>query len=106
MEVETMMQGDSYVLEIEILNEDDVAVTDADVSDVEITIGHLSKTYKDGAVSYEDGKWIFPLTQEETFKFPASAVPAQLRIVWPNGQVEGVNLGKHFVSESISKEVL
>lgn len=101
-----MMQGDSYGLEIEVLNDDGVAVTTADVSDMEITIGHLIKTYKSGEVTYSDGKWFFPVTQEETFKFPPAAVPAQLRIVWNNKQVEGVSLGKIHVTESLSKEVL
>lgn len=101
-----MMQGDSYGLEIEILNDDGVTVTEEDVSDLEITIGHLTKTYRDEEVTFDGENWIFPLSQEETFDFPPSAVKAQLRIVWSNGQVEGVPLGKLRVDESMSKEVL
>ena len=39
-----MMQGDSYSLDIEILDAFGTAITDAEVSNVEITIGHLRKT--------------------------------------------------------------
>lgn len=101
-----MMQGDSYGLAIEIKNVDDSAITPNDVEDIEVTIGHLRKTYKDGDVVFKDEMWIFPLTQVETFKFPASCVKAQIRVVWPGGNVEGVSLGRINVIESMSKEVL
>ena len=106
MEVDTMMQGDSYGLKINILNSDKVAVTPDDVTDVEVTVGTLRKTYSDNQVIFYDGKWIFPVTQEETFKLPAARVKAQVRVVWANGEVEGVSLGLINVLESISKEVL
>lgn len=101
-----MMQGDSYGLSIDVLNADDEAVTPDDVSDVEITIGYLRKTYASGEVTYADGKWVFPLTQEETFRLPASRVKAQVRVVWANGNVEGTVLDPINVHESMSKEVL
>ena len=103
-----MMQGDSYSLAIEILNAYGTPVTDADVSNVEITIGHLRKTMKDGAVVYNsgDGVWKFPLSQEETFRYLPSRVRGQVRVFWKNGEVEGIKLDDIMVLESISKEVL
>ena len=101
-----MMQGDSYRLSIEIINEKGVPVTSDDVADVEITIGSLRKKFVDKEVSYKDGKWLFPLTQEDTFKLPASRVKAQVRVVWTSGDVEGASLGEIRIQESISKEVL
>ena len=101
-----MMQGDSYGLKIEILNADGVAVTPDDVSDVEIAIGFIHKTYARGDVVYSDGVWIMPLEQEETFKLAATRAKAQVRVVWADGSVEGVPLGEIRVNESISKEVL
>jgi hypothetical protein len=107
MEVETMMQGDAYGLNIEIVNASGVAVTPEDVSDVEITVGFLRKTYAKGEITHSsNGKWVFPMTQEETFKLPASHVKAQVRVLWPNGYCEGASLGSINVHESISKEVL
>lgn len=101
-----MMQGDSYSLDIEILTADGTVVTDTDVSNVEITIGHLRKTYADGVVRYDSGVWKFPMTQEETFKYLPSIVRGQVRLVWKNGDVEGIPLDGIRVKESISREVL
>jgi len=101
-----MMQGDSYGLEIDILNADGQTITSADVSDVEITIGSLRKTYAEGEVTFEAGKWKFPLSQTETFKMLPAKVKVQLRVKWPNGEVEGCDLGYKNIQESISKEVL
>ena len=101
-----MMQGDSYSLAIEILKADGTLLTDADVSNVEITIGHLRKTYADGIVRYDSGVWKFPMTQEETFKYLPSLVRGQVRLVWKNGDVEGIPLDGIRVKESISREVL
>lgn len=103
-----MMQGDSRSLEIKILNSDETVVTEDDISDVEVTVGFLKKKYSDGEVTFdaETNLWTVPLTQEETFKFPPSHVKAQVRVVWPDGSVEGVSLGCINVLDSLSKEVL
>ena len=106
-----MMQGDSYGLEIEILDHDNIVVTPEDISDVEITVGFLRKSYKKGEIFYvaddnKPGIWIFPLSQKETFKLPISQVNVQIRIMWPNGEVEGATIGQLSVNESHSKEVL
>lgn len=103
-----MMQGDSYSLSIEILNVDGTPVTDADVTNVEITIGQLRKTCAEGAVVYNsaDCVWKFPLSQEETFRYLPSKVKGQVRVVWKNGEVEGIPLDNIHVHESISREVL
>lgn len=103
-----MMQGDSYGLRIDILNADHTAVTADDVSEVEITIGHLTKTYSNGQIAFDvdSKKWIFPLSQEETFGFPASRIKGQVRVAWASGIVEGASLGWINVIESLSREVL
>jgi hypothetical protein len=109
-----MMQGDSYGLKIEILKDStdsdgnpvDEAVTPDEVSDVEITVGFFRKTYANGEVLYIDGYWIFPISQEESFKLPATRVKAQVRVAWKVGSIEGVSLGDIRVHESIRKVVL
>ena len=101
-----MMQGDSYNLIIEILDASGKAVTPDDVSDVEITLGFIRKTYAKKEISYSSGMWVFPLSQEETFKLPVARIKAQVRVVWKNGLVEGTSLDEFLVQESISKVVL
>lgn len=104
MEVDIMMQGDSYNLGINILNNAGSPVTPDDVKDVEITIGHLRKTYLNAEVTYYDGVWLFPLSQKETFGYWPSPVKAQVRVMWANGVIEGKPLYGVRVNESISKE--
>lgn len=101
-----MMQGDSYRLSFEILNAYDQPITDAELSNIEITIGSLRKTIDDG-VRYDAGSctWTFPLSQEETFQLPRK-VKGQIRLVWSNGDVEGIPLEDIRIEESISREVL
>lgn len=103
-----MMQGDSYSLEVDIRNGDKKVVTPDDVSDVEICVGSLRKTYKSEEVTFDEDvqKWKFPLTQEETFKMLPAKVKAQVRVLWTSGEIEGADLGEIRVKESISKEVL
>lgn len=103
-----MMQGDAYGIRIKILSESGTSITPSDVSEVEVTIGSLIKTYGSGDVTYDStiDAWVFPLTQDETFKFRAARAKAQVRIVLNNGNIHGIPLGYINVDESISKEVL
>lgn len=106
-----MMQGDAYGLPIDILNEDGnmfAVVTPEDVSEVEVMIGHLRKSYADGEIAFNSDtkKWTVLLTQEDTFGLRPVRVKVQLRIKWKSGGVEGCDLGYHNVRESLSKEVL
>lgn len=101
-----MMQGDACNLGIFIFNNAGSPVTPEDVRDVEITIGQLRKTYAGSQLYYQDGRWMFPLTQQETFRFRPAVVPAQVRVVWKNGAIEGKPLYGVRMEESISKEVL
>ena len=101
-----MMQGDSYSLAFRVLNNAKAAVTPDDIQDMEITIGHIRKTYKSAQIVYNNGKWLFPLSQEETFGYWPKAVKAQCRILWANGVLEGKPIHGVRVNESISKEVL
>ena len=101
-----MMQGDAYLLGINILNNAGMPVTPADVADVEITIGHLKKKYSAAELSYNNGLRMFPLSQKETFGCMPASPKAQVRIKWANGVIEGKPLYGIRIDESISKEVL
>lgn len=101
-----MMQGDSYNLAVQILNNAGSPVTASDVQDVEITIGRTSKRMSDGQITYENGYWMYPVSQSDSFGLLPGAVPAQVRVVWSNGVVEGKRLDGIRVMESLSKGVL
>lgn len=103
-----MMQGDSYGKEFKLRYKDGPVITPDDVMDVEVTIGSLSKTLKKNEIHYDSSleSWIFPISQEESFKFPAARLKSQVRIKWLNGEVEGADLEDIYVEESRSKAVL
>lgn len=101
-----MMQGDSYQLGFTVLNNAKSVVTPTDIQDMEITIGHISKTYRNAQIVYSDGKWLFPLSQKETFGYWPKAAKAQIRILWANGILEGKPIHGIRINESLSKEVL
>ena len=98
-----MMQGDARSLYVELLKPGDEVVTPADVADVEVTLGLLSKTYSAGQLVFADGVWIFPLTQSETLALMATVQKAQVRVRWPSGEVEGASLGRIYLGESLSR---
>lgn len=101
-----MMQGDAYKLGIQILNNAGNPITPADVNDIEITIGNLSKTYKKSQLVFDSGLWLFPLSQDETFHYIPAAAKAQVRVLWANGVLEGKPVYGIRIDESTSKEVL
>lgn len=102
-----MMQGDAYYLGIRVLNNAGNPVTPDDIRDVEISIGHLIKSYRNAELIYTDGIWLFPFTQEDTQGYwPDKEVKSRLRLAWPNGVVEGKPIYGIRFMESISKEVL
>lgn len=101
-----MMQGDSYYMGFTVKNNAGSIVTPDDVLDVEITIGHLRKSYRLGEIVFGDDRWYFPLSQEETFGYWPRAVKSQIRVRWKNGIVEGKVIHGVRINESISKEVL
>lgn len=101
-----MMQGDSYNIGIQLLNNAGQPITPDDVDDVEITIGWESKRYTSGQLTYYNGLWLYPISQSESFgKWPGK-LDAQARIKWPNGFVEGQPIYGARIQESRSKEVL
>lgn len=101
-----MMQGDAYNLGFTITNNAGAVITPDDIIDMEITIGHLSKRYREAQLSYDNGRWLFPFTQKETFSYWPKNVKGQIRIMWNNGVIEGKAINGLRINESISKEVL
>lgn len=74
----TIMQGDSYPLELTITS-DGESLTDEGTQVVEIALGALVKTWP-GEVSFSGGVWLFPLSQQETFAMPAGEKTLCVRV--------------------------
>ena len=105
-EAVTMMQGDSYYLGFTVLNNAKKTITPDDIQDMEISIGHIRKTYRGSQITFSNGRWLFPISQKESMGYWPKAVKAQIRILWNNGTVEGKPIHGIRINESISKEVL
>lgn len=101
-----IMQGDAYDLGIEIFDDNGNQVLPDDVSDVEIVLGHMTKTYANNEIKYGEDCWLFPMSQEDSFRLMASKPKAQVRIKWKTGEVDGAKIDMSSVDESSSKEVL
>lgn len=101
-----IMQGDAYDFGVVItLNGGPI---DIDlVEKAEMVVGTHRKEYP-GELTYDSnsGKFLFPLTQEESFSLCSLPQPAQIRIKFKTGEVFGGGLGTVNVSPSASKEVL
>lgn len=102
-----MMQGDAYALPIEIQTADGLA-TGETFADVEIIIGPIRRTLREGGLTYDASKqaFLFPLSQQETLALCTGIKPGQVRVRTRDGQVFGTSLGGVDVRKSMSKEVL
>ena len=100
------MQGDGCMLAFAVKNNAGNPVTTGDIQDMEITLGTMRKTLSSGQLQYQNGLWLFPLCQAETFSCWPAATKCQIRILWNNGVVEGKTIPGVKITESISKEVL
>lgn len=103
----SMMQGDSWPLEIKITLGGEPLNTST-VEIVEISIDELTKTWPNGGVSYKPDKGVFTIwpTQEESFKMRGrKRVQARVKLK-DSGSVIGLDFGTVDIKESLSKEVL
>jgi hypothetical protein len=101
-----MLQGDSYPLKFTLKDSAGTLITNEMVSDVEIIVGDLRKTYAKNELTYFDGKWIFALTQEQTINAPKRC-NAQVRVKFiNNSEVIGKITTPLFVETGYSKVVL
>ena len=97
------MQGDAYYIPFLFFDDDAQPITDDMLDDLEIVFGNVRKTL--GAILYDDGAFLFPLTQEESFGMD-STVKIQARLKFKTGDVLGASLGHVVFLKSDSQEAL
>ena len=98
-----MVQGDAYSIDVTVSNQGEPLAVE-NVEQVEITLMNLTRSYPD-EVTYSDGKFHFPVTQEETFRLPPMC-PMQVRVKFTGGDVVGSRIQMVEVAGAISKAVL
>ena len=99
----SMMQGDAYDIHLTLVKEDDTPIADTDVSKVNITFGGTTKSYPDGVVTYDDGEWLYPVTQAQTIGMP-SVAELSVRVKFNTGDVEGAKIGNVYIIPTTDKE--
>ena len=62
-------QGDQYSIPFLVRRGGEIVSPDM-VTDIVIAIGDIVRSYRDGTLSYFEGKWLFPIYKEETLKMP------------------------------------
>lgn len=96
-------QGDQYSIAVAIRFNDEPVDIDK-IEKVEITLHNRSKCYPE-EVTFSDGVFLYPITQEETFSLPR-IVEAQVRVKFENGNIFTSPTEQIDVIRSLSKEIL
>lgn len=102
-----IMQGDQYA--IPLIGTQNGKPLDMDtIDEIEFVVGKLRKLYPGEVMLDEDGRFLFPLTQQETFAVQRSSQHIQIRVKFKGDPpvVVGVDVGDIYVADSISKVVL
>jgi len=79
MAVTTMFavaRGEQYAVEIVIYN-GDTAITPLNVDDIKINLGSYVLQYSKGEISYENGRWQYPITQEMSLEWDNGIIDLQ-----------------------------
>ena len=101
-------QGDQYEVPVRIsINGSDIAVSEVEL--VEFTMGEGLKKHYPQEVEYDsaEGCFLLPLTQEETFAFPANgSVPLDIRVKFTGGSVVGARRRESFAVADASSEAV
>lgn len=84
----TIIQGDAYDIGIVILAEG-AALSAADIRQMRVALGGTVKTYPGGGITYADGVWRYPMTQEESLALRPGAATLTVRMEFAAAQLKG-----------------
>lgn len=84
----TIIQGDAYDIGIVILAEG-AALSAADIRQMRVALGGTVKTYPGGNITYADGVWRYPMTQEESLALRPGAATLTVRMEFAAAQLKG-----------------
>ena len=83
----SIMQGDKYAIPFVLQALDGTLITPDVVNTVILNLGSFSRQYP-GDVTYENGKWLMPLAQKQTFAMRGFVEP-QARVEFSDGSIFG-----------------
>lgn len=101
-----IMEGDQYGICITLYDDNETLITEDLVEEVEVCIGKYIKYYSTGDVTFSEGAWVFPLSQEESFGFVTTSVDCQIRVKFVGGDVIGEAFDRIEIKRSRSRRIL
>lgn len=84
----TIIQGDAYDIGI-VIRAEDAALSAADIRQMRVALGGTVKTYPDGGITYAEGVWRYPMTQEESLALRPGAATLTVRMEFLAAQLKG-----------------
>lgn len=100
----SMTQGDKYAVPFMLQALDGTLITPDIVKTVILNLGSLSRQYP-GNVTYENGKWLMPLTQKQTFAMRGYVEP-QARVEFSDGSIFGGSGESIDVAKALSRGII
>lgn len=100
----SMTQGDKYAVPFMLQALDGTLITPEIVKTVVLNLGSLSRQYP-GNVTYENGKWMMPLTQKQTFAMRGYVEP-QARVEFSDGSIFGGSGESIDVAKALSRGII
>lgn len=100
----SMTQGDKYAVPFMLQVLDGTLITPDIVKTVVLNLGSLSRQYP-GNVTYENGKWMMPLTQKQTFAMRGYVEP-QARVEFSDGSIFGGSGESIDVAKALSRGII
>lgn len=99
-----IMQGDEYEIPFMLQMLDGTLITEELVESVVLNLGNLSRQYP-GDVQYENGKWVFPVRQQQTFSMRGTVEP-QARVRFKDGSIFGGSGKDIHIQAALNKGIL
>lgn len=100
----SLTQGDKYAVPFMLQALDGTLITPDIVKTVVLNLGSLSRQYP-GNVTYENGKWMMPLTQKQTFAMRGYVEP-QARVEFSDGSIFGGSGESIDVAKALSRGII
>ena len=99
----SILQGNSYYLEIYLTDADNNVFTDENVEKATFTLGNITKESEDIKFNYETEMWEVYLTEDESFSLNVGNIKWQARFLLKDGTTDGTEPALDYVKGSINK---
>lgn len=99
----SILQGNSYYLEIQLKDANNNIFTDENVNKATFTIGNITKENDDVKFNSSTDMWEVYLSEDETFSLSAGQVQWQARFLLKDGTTDGTETLLDYVKKSINK---